>query len=311
MITFLVVSCLGAFWGIRAAEVTDSSDNTTADNLTKENLRPIRKKSVHLANLISVSTSIYSGGTPDGTQAFNELKKLGIQTIVSVDGAKPRVDLAKQANMRYIHIPIGYDGISDEEKATLAEVFSQSSAPYYFHCHHGTHRGPAALASALRITRTISLEEANRYLTFAGTSSHYKGLWKAVEDSSKTMKLPPPLPLQSTTSVSSMAGAMAQIDEIYDNLKYLKKHQWKPDLSKPDITPAHQSLMLLELLKEIPRTSDNKQLQSPAFIKYLESNTTHAKELEQSLRLKNYTEASKSLKNLKSSCIDCHSDFRD
>ena len=42
-----------------------------------------------LHNLLAVSPRIYSGGEPDGDAAFEALRKLGVKTIVSVDGARP------------------------------------------------------------------------------------------------------------------------------------------------------------------------------------------------------------------------------
>lgn len=302
---------LGSLLWLQAATRIDPVPDPDSSQVSPVVEKPTKQDSPHLANLIQVSDSVYSGGTPDGAEGFAELKKLGIRTIISVDGAKPNVDLAQKSGLRYGHIPIGYSGIPDQQKATLASVFDECPPPYYFHCHHGKHRGPAALASGLILTGKMSASEATQFLKLAGTSKHYDGLWKAVAQTSKRMNLPAPLPLKSVTQVSSMASAMAEIDEIYDYLKDLKKRDWKPDPTKPDVTPTHQSLMLLELLKEIPRTSDEEQLKDPLFAKYLKANTLHAKELEHALRKDDFAAANKALKQLKSSCIDCHSDYRD
>lgn len=273
--------------------------------------KPVKRDSQYLANLIQISEDIFSGGSPETIEGFRELKELGILTVVSVDGARPKIDMAEQMGLGYIHIPIGYDDISDEEKATLASIFSKSAPPYYFHCHHGKHRGPAALASALILTEKMSLDQAKQFLEMAGTSKHYDGLWGAVINTPKITTLPSPLPLRSVSEVSSMAKSMAMMDEVFDNLKLLKAQGWQADPTKPDITPNHQALMLLEHLKEIPRTSKSDQLKDADFMDYLKTNTEEAKELEQSLRQNDFPSANKILKQMKSSCIDCHSDFRD
>ncbi len=264
----------------------------------------------HLPHLLQVRASVYSGGTPVGRQGFAALQRLGVRTIVSVDGAKPRIDLATQFGLRYIHIPIGYDGITDSQKSTLGAVFTRCRPPYYFHCHHGKHRGPAALAAALCTAGTMTLAQANDYLQLAGVSRGYQGLWNAVADASKRPPLPTAQPLIPMTSVSTMVAAMAAIDPIYDNLKLLKKNNWQAAPDQPDVTSAHQSLMLLELLKELPRTIAADQFKKPLFLTALSATTDHAARLQRELRKSDWASASKSFEKIRLSCVDCHADFR-
>ena len=51
--------------------------------------------SSHLPNLWQIHSRVYSGGLPDGPAAFEELRDLGIRTIISVDGLKPDADTAR------------------------------------------------------------------------------------------------------------------------------------------------------------------------------------------------------------------------
>src|SRR5258706_10041968 len=68
----------------------------------------------HLPNALQVHPQVISGGQPEGEAGFVELKGLGIKTIISVDGAKPDVEMAKKYGLRYVHLPHGYDGIPEE-----------------------------------------------------------------------------------------------------------------------------------------------------------------------------------------------------
>src|SRR5688572_19279104 len=54
---------------------------------------------------------LYSGGQPDGDAGFASLEKLGVKTVISVDGARPEIDVAKSHGMRYVHLPIGYNDV--------------------------------------------------------------------------------------------------------------------------------------------------------------------------------------------------------
>lgn len=67
-------------------------------------------RSERLENLFSIDRKVFSGSSPHDQQGFQELKALGIKTIISVDGGKPDAETARKYGMRYIHIPIGYDG---------------------------------------------------------------------------------------------------------------------------------------------------------------------------------------------------------
>ncbi|MFN6304208.1 MAG: hypothetical protein ACK42H_18650, partial [Planctomycetota bacterium] len=57
----------------------------------------IRKLSAkQLPNAIEVPGGLISGGLPESEQAFQELKQLGVKTIISVDGVKPDVQMAQR-----------------------------------------------------------------------------------------------------------------------------------------------------------------------------------------------------------------------
>src|SRR5687767_5738878 len=53
-----------------------------------------------LPNVRRLSEKLYSGGVPAGSEGFQALRRLGIRTVVSVDGMKPEVELARRHGMR-------------------------------------------------------------------------------------------------------------------------------------------------------------------------------------------------------------------
>ena len=108
--------------------------------------------STHVHNLFRATTNVFSGNSPDSDAAFAEIAKLGVKTIISVDGGKPDVELARKHGLRYIHLPIGYDGVPANRVAELVKAAQSSHGPLYVHCHHGRHRGPAAVAVICQAT---------------------------------------------------------------------------------------------------------------------------------------------------------------
>src|SRR5687767_11422743 len=74
----------------------------------------------HLPNAVQLHAKVISGGSPDGEAGFAELKELGVQTLISVDGAKPDVKRAEKYGLRYVHLPHGYDGVPQQRAKELA-----------------------------------------------------------------------------------------------------------------------------------------------------------------------------------------------
>src|SRR5947208_13492334 len=62
-----------------------------------------------IANLFRLGDRVFSGAQPEGPEGFASLRRLGVTTILSVDGARPDVEAARRAGLRYVHLPIGYD----------------------------------------------------------------------------------------------------------------------------------------------------------------------------------------------------------
>src|SRR5712671_3647977 len=58
-----------------------------------------------LENAFALGANIFSGGSPQGDAAFQALEKLGVKTIITVDGAQPDVEGAHARGIRYIHLP--------------------------------------------------------------------------------------------------------------------------------------------------------------------------------------------------------------
>ena len=109
-----------------------------------ERAGPVPVEVERLHNVYRLSDRLYSGSGPEGDAGFSSLQTLGVKTVITVDGAAPDVARAERFGMRYVHVPVGYDGIPREEAWRLAKAARDLPGPVYVHCHHGMHRGPAA-----------------------------------------------------------------------------------------------------------------------------------------------------------------------
>jgi protein tyrosine phosphatase (PTP) superfamily phosphohydrolase (DUF442 family) len=303
---FLVL--LFAFLGCAPRESTTGPVATAAVALDVNAKPDPKTDQPGIHNLMKVSDKLYSGSEPHGEEGFANLAKLGVKTVISVDGAKPQVELARQHGIRYVHIPIGYDGVPEEAGKSLARAVRDVPTPIYVHCHHGKHRGPAAVAVACIASGDVTSKDALRILERAGTSKDYTGLWRDVEGF-----VPPAergvLPeLVEIAEVGSFTAAMAQVDRAFDNLKLLRDAKWSTPEDQPDLVPAQEALLLQEGLHEAGRNADGYEAQ---FTSWLAEEETKAKQLREFLQAKDSTSADSHMLLIEQACKQCHKVYRD
>lgn len=211
-----------------------------------------------IRNGFHVTDKIYSESQPEGEDAFAALAKLGVKTIISVDGSKPDVEAARKHGLRYIHLPFGYDGVPTNRIVDVAKAVESQSGPVFVHCHHGLHRGPAAVAVISEATENWTPNEAQAWMREAGTAADYAGLYRSAATFQKPTlaQLAAVKELPEVSKTSSLVEAMVAIDEHLSRLKLCQKAGWKTPPGHADVTPEHEATMLWEQLQEIARTDD-------------------------------------------------------
>lgn len=219
--------------------------------------RPFEPVASHdLENAYIVTSKVISGAQPEGDAGFKALADLGIKTIISVDGATPDVAGATKYGMRYVHLPIGYDGVSDEDGMAIAKAIDELPGPIYLHCHHGKHRSAAAVAVACVMNGSLKPEQAESVLRTFGTGVNYKGLWTAARDARPVdPKLLDTLNVNyvEVAKIPALADVMVHIDQHWDNLKSIQKNGWKTPTDHPDLDAPHEALQIEEHLREARR----------------------------------------------------------
>lgn len=271
-------------------------------------------------NLFAIGTNVYSGSSPEGEAGFAALAKLGVKTVLTVDGAKPDVELAKKYGMRYVHLPHGYDGISTNVQLQIAKVGEALPGPIYVHCHHGKHRGPAAAAVIGMARDGWSAEQAEAWLMAAGTATNYTGLYDVV----RTFKKPTaqqlsqlPMDFPETAKVSGLTDAMVGVDERWESLKAVRAAGYQAPKNHPDIKPANEAVILWEHYREAQRLPDSAQ-HGAEFIDRLQTAELEVKGAEGLLRKfasdpqpETRAQLDKAFDAMGKACASCHKTFRD
>jgi len=143
----------------------------------------IEKLSVEgVNNVYRLSPRIITGGQPNGEAGFAELQKLGVKTIVSVTDVTPDEEAAKKYGMKYVHVPMDYEGISPEQREKILGAATETSEPVYIHCNSGRNRGATAAAICLIGVEGKSNEEAILWMRTRGVDEEKQELYEAVRN---------------------------------------------------------------------------------------------------------------------------------
>lgn len=258
--------------------------------------------------LYRVSETLYSGGQPKSDEAFAQLKRLGIRTIVNVDGAKPDLERAKKYGLTYVHIPIGYDSVPVEASASMAKALKSNDGPFYIHCHHGRHRGPAMAAIAVQLETGCGPDGGLDVMRHTGTSTDYAGLWRDVRAFTLAQIAGLDPDLFEAVPVGTLATEMAAMDRIWDRIKWCEEADWTTPVDHPDVAPPHEALMLNERLHELVRL-DN--VLEDDLVSGLRAAEESAKQLHEALKGGDVSAANEHFAHLKKSCKTCHTKYRD
>src|SRR3984893_602801 len=98
-----------------------------ASESTVHELGKVESPGLH--NVFRLTDKLYSGSSREGREGFASLVQLGIQTVISVDGARPDVETAHKFGLRYVHLPIGYDGVPPEQGLRIAKAVRDLPGP--------------------------------------------------------------------------------------------------------------------------------------------------------------------------------------
>lgn len=286
---------------------------------------PRRVASPHLPNLVQIHPRVYVGGSPVGQQAADELKRLGVKTIISVDSAKPDLQVSAGAEARYVHLPIGYDSVTDQRAIELAKAIREQGGNIYLHCHHGHHRAPAAAAVACVTAGMISPEQAQEMLAVAGTAARYRGLYRSVENAraiDPQVIAGHQVEFREYAQVAPLAHAMVEIDHALEvvSTRIAEPRGTASSIAANLVTdPAHQALLLEERFTELIRMQDLQGIASADndhahdFMGLLEESQAQAAHLRSMVKDParfSSGESAAALRQLRESCTKCHARFR-
>lgn len=267
-----------------------------------------------LHNVVAYAPDVLSGSVPEGEEGFASLAKLGIKTVLSVDGAEPELDKAAKYGLKYVHLPITYSGFDEKRKLELTKAVRDLPRPMYMHCHHGKHRSAGAAGAAVVSLGWMSPEEAVARMKVSGTAPDYKGLYACTANAVKMMpaildaidgNFPAVVRPQGTVKT------MIEIDIALENLKAIQHAGWKSPPDHPSLTGAAEAGRLADYYRFLHADKESVEL-GTEYLQMLLSANKEATELEDALTKETApAELDKKFKVVTTSCKTCHVKYRD
>jgi protein tyrosine phosphatase (PTP) superfamily phosphohydrolase (DUF442 family) len=265
-----------------------------------------------LDHILRFSENLYNGSVPEGDEGFATLRRLGIRTVISVDGQKPDVERARRYGLRYVHLPFGYDGCPRPTATRIVRAVRDLPGPIYVHCHHGKNRSPVATAVARIALDGISNEEGVAELERAGAGKNYAGLYEDIRSfrpptAAELEAAPADFPEISPTPAPT--EAMVEIQHRFDALLDAQRNGWSTSEAAPEAHPAHQALLLREQYTELLRTEEFRKY--PRELRQgLREAERQGKDLEAALRRGDRDRATMMLGTIAAGCGSCHARYR-
>jgi protein tyrosine phosphatase (PTP) superfamily phosphohydrolase (DUF442 family) len=270
-----------------------------------------------LQNVVAYRDGYLSGSVPEGDEGFATLAAMGIRTIISVDGAEPDVVAARAHGLRYIHLPIGYNGFDDQRKLELVRASRDAMAdgPVYVHCHHGKHRSAGAAGAVAVSLGWATADEMVDRMKVSGTSPSYKGLYACTSNAvvlETAAITAAPADFPEISKPTSFVKGMVEMDAIVDHLNAIENADWGVPAEHPDLVPVAEAGRLADLFR-VHAESDRSRNGPADFRELMLDANVLAQSLEDMLVAENRDsqQLSAQLKLINASCKHCHVTFRD
>jgi hypothetical protein len=270
-----------------------------------------------LHNVVAFFAGYWSGSVPEGDAGFDTLGEMGVRTIISVDGAEPDLARARARGIRYIHLPIGYNGFDEKRKLELVRATRDAlqQGPVYIHCHHGKHRSAGAAGTAVASLGLLTPDEATARMKVSGTALNYKGLYACTAnatalDNSVIDAVPAEFP--EVSQPATFVKSMIEIDEINDRLKWIEKAGWTVPADHPDLVPAAEAGRMADLFR-LASQGDMAQSNPADFAAALAQDADRMQALENLIveGERDVKKLSDQFRLIQNSCKDCHAAYRD
>jgi protein tyrosine phosphatase (PTP) superfamily phosphohydrolase (DUF442 family) len=172
---------------IAAVAVTGAAQNPDSPEVQAvlKSGRAVRMNLAGCPNLCKVSDTLYRGAQPT-QEGFENLKKLGIKTVVNLRDHHSDQELLGTTGLRYVPIPIDTWDIQTQTVVDFLRVASDpNAAPVFVHCQHGADRTGTMVAAYRMVIQNQEQNKAIGEMIYGGFGYH--PLWSELPTYLRTL----------------------------------------------------------------------------------------------------------------------------
>ena len=267
-----------------------------------------------LSNVVAYTDTVIVGALPDGDAGYDTLKQWNIKTIITVDSVPGDTERAKARELRYVHIPVGYEKIDGKITLHLARALRDLPGPVYVHDRLGKHRAAAATATALITLGKLDKNAALTRLKVSGTADVYQGLFAmvnnaAVADAATLDAADNSFP--ERVEPRSLGSGMKAIKDLSKYLRAIDKAGWKTPDEHPDLSPDVEINRLAAVFAYLA-TNERVLAKPEEFRDWMKQSATQSQAIAKAVAAGAVATAlTPQWQTLQQTCKDCHDKYRE
>ncbi len=265
-----------------------------------------------LGEVWRIDSDIFAGTVPPDAAGFRELKRLGVETVISIDLAPPDAAAAREAGIFAFHVPMPAGPVDVADQAYVDRVLSYFRKNYYIHAGPGETRSvaPAALAAQWYEQRYTGGLRAMRILHSAEGAEPDASQWKSVLGPARrldteTVTEHVPMWWETRVAPEPLAPAMQRIGRSFDALRELEENGWTAPRHMRGTDAVAEANIVHSTLKRRAELNLDGDAMSARMMEAAAAAEALAAQLAVSGDARGEWQA------LQNACMSCHSEFRD
>jgi len=159
---------------VAAVFVADAAQNPDSPEVQKalKTGKAVRMDLAGCPNLHKVSETLYRGAQPT-QEGFENLKKLGIKTVINLRDHHSDEKLLPADGLHYVPIPIDTWDVKNQTVVDFLRTASDpNAAPVFVHCQHGADRTGTMVAAYRMVIQDWDASRAIAEMTSGGFGYH-------------------------------------------------------------------------------------------------------------------------------------------